>query len=78
MANNNDSFRIEILDDGTLKVTTDKVSAANHVNADRFIREMFKAAGGEVEIQHRHGKKIHHHSAASITQLEAGGANHTH
>jgi hypothetical protein len=73
-----DKFKIEILADGTLKITTDRVSAANHQNADNFIREMFKAAGGEVEIQHRHGKKIHVHNAQSMQSLDEGGHTHSH
>ena len=73
-----DTFTIEILPDGTIKTTTDSVSAANHQNADAFIREMFRLAGGEVEIQHRHGKKIHAHKAADVKSLEAGGHGHPH
>lgn len=73
-----DRFIVDILDDGTIKTTTDKVSAANHGNADNFIREMFRLAGGPVEIKHRHGKKIHLHSAADIQTLEAGGHGHPH
>jgi hypothetical protein len=73
-----DKFIIEILEDGTIKTTTDTVSAANHNNADNFIREMFRLAGGEVEIRHRHGKAMHYHKAANIKSLEAGGHGHPH
>jgi hypothetical protein len=75
---NADKFTVQILDDGTLKITTDRVSAANHVNADNFIRELFRKAGGAVEIQHRHGKKIHVHAGADMAavELEAGGHEH--
>lgn len=73
-----DKFTIEILPDGTIKVSTDKVSAANHVNAEKFIREMFNKAGGEVEIRHKHGKTIHHHKASDIQSLEAGAGAHKH
>lgn len=73
-----DQITIEVLADGTLKVTTDKVSAANHVNAEKFIREMFSKAGGEVEIKHKHGKTIHHHKASDIQSLEAGAGTHKH
>ena len=43
-----DAFTIEILDDGTLKITTDRISMANHGNADMLIRELIKQSGGEV------------------------------
>ena len=72
MSTKPDSFEIEVLPDGTLKFTTDSVSAANHGNADNFIKEMMKLAGGPVEIKHRHGKIKHHHNAESIQTLEAG------
>src|SRR5450759_4262959 len=41
-----DRFRIEILEDGTIKTTTDAVSAANHDNAEQFLRAMANLAGG--------------------------------
>lgn len=71
-----DKFKVEILADGTFKVTTDKVSSANHVNAENLLREMFKLAGGPCDIKHRHGKQIHHHSAENIQSLEAGSHKH--
>lgn len=41
-----DSIRIEILEDGTIKCTTDPISMPNHVNAEGFLREMARLAGG--------------------------------
>ncbi len=35
-----DRFTVEILEDGTIKTTTDAVSAANHDNAEQFLRAM--------------------------------------
>lgn len=64
-AMNQDKFNIEILPDGSMKITTDKVSDANHVQAENLIKEMFRLAGGEVEIKHRHGKQQHVHRFAS-------------
>jgi hypothetical protein len=58
-----DSIKIEVLADGTLKVTTDKVSAANHMNADQFLKHMARLAGGETTITrnpHAHGH-VHNH-----------------
>lgn len=46
-----DNIKITILDDGTIKVETDKISGPNHLNAEQFLREMSRLAGGTVEIK---------------------------
>lgn len=51
-----DKIKITILEDGTIKVETDKISGANHVNAEGFLREMFKMAGGAVSRKLKHAK----------------------
>lgn len=50
-----DKVRITILDDGTIKVDTDKVSMPNHMNAEQFLRNMFTLAGGAVTRTIKHG-----------------------
>lgn len=50
---NADSFTVEVLEDGTLKITTDKISAANHANMTMFLQETAKIAGGKVTQQRR-------------------------
>lgn len=42
-----DNLTIEILEDGTIKTTSDAVSGANHANAEQFLRQMATLAGGE-------------------------------
>ena len=42
-----DVMEIEILEDGQIKFTTDKISATNHANADEFLAEVEALAGGE-------------------------------
>lgn len=49
-----DKITIEVLEDGTIKVTTDRVSMPNHVNAEGFLRQMFALAGGTVTRKARH------------------------
>ncbi len=66
-----DNIRIEILGDGTIKVETDRVSPANHVNAEGFLREMARLAGGVTDIRAKQG-----HSHAHTHQH--GGEYHTH
>lgn len=43
-----DKLTIEILQDGTIKTTADGVSAANHDNAENFLRNVSTLAGGTV------------------------------
>ena len=57
-----DSMLVEILDDGSLKISIDPVSAANHGNAETVLREIFKSLGGKVTTKHKHGKKMHEHT----------------
>lgn len=60
-----DALKIEILEDGTIKTTSDAVSAANHDNAEQFLRAMARLAGGETTREGRkdrkHGHAHHHH-----------------
>lgn len=58
-----DIIDIEILNDGTIKFKTDKISEANHLSADEFLAEAIELAGGEHKtIQRQHGAKAHKHS----------------
>ena len=43
-----DKLTLEILPDGTIKSTADGVSAANHDNAENFLRNIATLAGGKV------------------------------
>jgi hypothetical protein len=63
-----DRFKIEILEDGTIKTTTDAVSAANHDNAEQFLRAMAHLAGGETKRERRTDVKPHHHDAHQHTK----------
>ncbi len=67
-----DTITIEILEDGTARVTTDAVSPANHVSADALLDLLGKTLGGPVERRkrvdvkravpaHAHGGKTHQH-----------------
>ena len=60
-----DDIQFEILDDGTIKVTTDKVSDANHVSADKLLRMVAELAGGEVKRTKRAHGHGHHHQGQS-------------
>lgn len=58
----NDTMKITILEDGTIKLETDKVSMPNHSNAEAFVREVARLAGGTTDIKHKHGAHGHTHS----------------
>ena len=55
-----DTMRIDILEDGTVKVTTDKVSDVNHLSADELLKLMDQLLGGEVTKE----KSPHAHTHA--------------
>ena len=59
-----DKIEIEILEDGTIKITTDNISPANHLSADQFLREIERLAGGSVTKQknRRAGQHVHRHA----------------
>ena len=50
-----DKMQITILDDGTIKVETDKISPINHMTAESFLRNIAMASGGKQERKHKHG-----------------------
>lgn len=62
-----DTIQVEILPDGTLKTETDSVSAANHCNADDFLKEMFRLSGGPSTVEFKRPidlvklEEQHHH-----------------
>ena len=65
-----DQMKIEILEDGTISVSTDKISGTNHVSADEFLKEVAKLAGGTRTTEkkknhfhtHEHGGKVYAHA----------------
>ena len=51
-----DKIEIEILEDGQIKVVTDQISPANHLNADEFLAYISELAGGqETREKRKHG-----------------------
>ena len=50
-----DSMKIEILEDGSIKIDTDKISQANHMTAEAFMRNIANACGGHQERKHKQG-----------------------
>lgn len=67
-----DNIKITILEDGTIKTETDKVSAPNHSNAENFLSNMAKMAGGETKRRRRGAAEAHGH------HTHEHGETHTH
>ena len=57
-----DTMKLEILSDGTISVSTDKISGQNHVSADEFLAEIEKLAGGERVTTKKKNRFAHSHS----------------
>lgn len=71
-----DEVKIKILDDGSFKIETDKVSAPNHVNCERLLRDMFRLAGGKIKQMLKPGAHHHHHGNHSHTHDHGSGHQH--
>jgi hypothetical protein len=50
-----DDMTITILDDGTLKIETDRISAANHMTAEAFLRNVSSVCGAPAKRRHKQG-----------------------
>lgn len=61
-----DTIEIEILEDGRVKVTTDKISVGNHRNADELLQLIETLMAGKVEsIKRKQGHgHVHVHEHA--------------
>lgn len=60
----------EIMEDGVIKFTTDKIPDEHHADAEKFIEEVKELMGGPVVVIHKRaghvhtnekGEQIHHH-----------------
>jgi hypothetical protein len=67
-----DTIKITVLEDGTIKTETDKVSMPNHANAEAFLRDIGRLAGGPVTRKAKHGFVLSH------THTHQDGHAHNH
>jgi hypothetical protein len=58
---NQDDIKIEILDNGDIKITTDPISGPNHMAAENLLKFLSQAAGGTTEQQRRGHGQAHSH-----------------
>ena len=63
-----DNIEIQILDDGRVKVTTDKISIGNHRSADELLALLETLLAGESIHTKRPAKHGHQHQHEHATQ----------
>lgn len=63
-----DQFTIRILADGTIKMQSGKVGAANHANAEQFFKEVARLSGGETKRERAGNVEHHHHHGHAETE----------
>jgi len=56
-----DTIKYEILEDGTVTITTDAIGRQNHHSADQLLKELAKTLGGPVDVKRRR-KHAHVHA----------------
>ena len=61
-----DQMELEILEDGTISVKTNKISPVNHVSADQFIAELEELTGGTRTTQKRKVRHTHERSRVTV------------
>jgi hypothetical protein len=64
----NDTIQWEILQDGTVTITTDAISGPNHQSADEMLKHLAELLGGDVSIQKRRKGHVHPHEHQQVTQ----------
>ena len=62
-----DKIKITILEDGTIKLDTDQISGPQHMNAEAFLREITRLAGGKATRTLKAGAHAHTHSHHGVT-----------
>ncbi len=63
---NQDQILLEILADGTIKASTDKISDENHLSAEQFLSFIAQMLGGSVTKQKREQAQSHLHNKQTV------------
>lgn len=70
-----DVIDLEVLENGTLKITTPSLSDVNHARADALVQKLLELIGGDVVVErkqeeghHHHEGTHHHHHARKLGQ----------
>jgi hypothetical protein len=73
-----DQIQYEILEDGTISVTTDQISGTNHMSADKLLEKMFELAGGQITRRKRSRLEVGHSLTSALEVHCHDGHFHTH
>lgn len=66
---NQSQIKFEILEDGTISITTDDLAGPNHHSADELLKQLGETLGGTVDVKKRNRFHVH---------ADLGGALHEH
>ena len=67
-------MQVELLEDGTIRVTTSKVPGVHHLSAEEYLNFVEKTLGGERKTVKRKPTQVHQHAHDHVHQ----GHGHTH
>jgi hypothetical protein len=70
-----DTFTVEVLEDGTIKVDSGRISAQNHMTAEAFLRYVAQAAPGGTQTR-KHKAGILGAVRHAVAHLTGGGHSH--
>jgi len=74
-----DKVKFEILEDGTIKSTTDPISPEEHQSAEAFFKYLASLTGGtETRVARGDAGVAHHHHHGGHEHTHGGGAPHSH
>lgn len=73
-----DNIQFEILEDGTISITTDQISGPNHHSADELLKQLGELLGGEVIIKKRDKFHVHADLSGSLREHTHDGHTHSH
>ena len=66
----------EILEDGTVTVTTGDLSGPNHLSADKLLKKMCELVGGAVDTKKRSRLSVGHDMSHAMYQHAHDGHAH--
>lgn len=69
-------IQFEVLEDGTITVTTDDLSGPNHVSADKLLKNLFELTGGDVKSRKRTRLEVGHDISNSLHEHVHDGHHH--
>lgn len=56
-----DTMRIVVLEDGTIRTETNKISAPAHQSAEAFLLDVSKLSGGKAQRERKQHAHVHTH-----------------